>query len=262
MKKIYTATQLICDTYEKQVKGTSEDVEWWMVHKVKHTFQVCSEIVTILFHEKNIYDSFSEEDKELVELSAILHDLGRFYQHNKERFFSSAEFEHGAAAVELLKNNPLYNNPILLFAIGEHNHYQINYQNPYYLQLSEPDKIKADIIAKLLRDADKLDNIKQIIYCDARYIGKNKGSIHLSDEIKEYLQKHQPIKYIDSKIKYDDYSAAEKFIGHLSWINDIYFDYTKNTIRELGYAAFGIKRLKELGVAEEDLAFLEKYLVI
>lgn len=259
---IYAAVKLICETYEKQSKDVSEAVERWQLHKIKHTFQVCSEIMTIFYHEEKSYHEFSEEEKELVELAAILHDLGRFYQHNKTKILSHSEFEHGMAAVNLLKNNPLFNNPILLFAIGEHNHYQINYQNPYYLQLTDKDKKTADIIAKLLRDADKLDNIKQVIYSGAHYTGKVMAPECLSEELKSFLQQHQQINYINKNIKYEDYTAAEKFIGHLSWINDIYFDYTKSVIRELKYVEVGLAKLKEFGVSEKDLDFLRKYLVI
>jgi len=262
MNNIYAASKLICETYEKQRKGVSDVVETWQTHKIKHTFQVCSEIMTIFYHERKIYHKFSEEDKELVGLAAILHDLGRFYQHNKTKVLSHNEFEHGAAAVNLLKKNPLFNNPILLFAIGEHNHYQIDYQNPHYLQLTDKDKKKADIIAKLLRDADKLDNIKQMIYSDTHYTGKKAAPEDLSEEVKEFLRQHKPISYINNKIKYENYSTAQKLIGYLSWINDIYFEYTKSVIRELKYVELGLAKLKDLGVSDKDIAFLKKYLVI
>lgn len=262
MNKIYQASKLICEAYEKQRQGVNESVDAWLAHKIKHTFQVCSEIMNIFYHEEKIYHKFSEEEKELVELSAILHDLGRFYQHNKTEILSSNEFEHGAVAVNLLKKNPLFNNPILLFAIGEHNHYQIDYENPYYLQLSNKDKTTADIIAKLLRDADKLDNIKQMVYNNAYYTGEKTVPECLSEDIKVFLRQHKAISYINGKIQYDNYTAAEKFIGHLSWINDIYFDYTKAIIRELKYVEFGLTKLKEWGVSDIDIAFLKEYLVI
>ena len=262
MEKIYAATKLICETYEQQMTDVSEEVETWLVHKIKHTFQVYSEIMNIFYHEKDLYNSFSKEDKELVELSAVLHDIGRFYQHNKKKFFSSDEFEHGAAAVAILKKNPLFNNPILLFAIGEHNHYQIDYQNPYYLQLSDTDKKKADIIAKLLRDADKLDNIKQTIYSGANYIGKINIVLNINEDMLACLQQHKPIKYINKQIKYEKLNEAEKFIGHLSWINDIYFEYTKSVIRDFKFIEFGLKKLQESGVSENDLNFLKTYLTL
>ncbi|MBR1604531.1 MAG: HD domain-containing protein [Alphaproteobacteria bacterium] len=262
MNKVYSATKLMCDTYAAQVQNTAEDVERWLTHKIKHTFQVTHEIMNIFYFTKEVYEAFDEEGKELVELSAILHDLGRLYQHNKKKILPSEEFEHGAAAVNILKKNELFNNPILLFAIGEHNHYQINYQNPYYLQLSDNGKKKADIIAKLLRDADKLDNIKHTVYCGANYVGKSETPLHLSDEIKTFLQQHRAICYINAQAKFEDFSAAEKFIGHLSWINDIYFEYTKSAICDVKYVEVGLAKLKEFGVSEDDLAFLKKYLVI
>ena len=188
LSKMYKASKLICDTYGEQIKNASDQVQIWIIHKVKHTFQVSHEIMNILYHEKSIYDSFTEADRELTEVAAILHDLGRFYQHNKgQKILSSIEFDHGAAAVSLLKNNPDFNNPLLLFAIAEHNHRMIDYTNPLYANLSDSDKKKAEIIAKLLRDADKLDNIRHTIYTGYHYLDNNYPKGPLSAGIKEDL---------------------------------------------------------------------------
>ncbi len=262
MNKVYSATKLMCDTYAAQIQNTAEDVERWLTHKIKHTFQVTHEIMNIFYFTKEVYEAFDEEDKELVELSAILHDLGRLYQHNKKKILPSEEFEHGAAAVNILKKNELFNNPILLFAIGEHNHYQINYQNPYYINLNEQDKKKAEIIAKLLRDADKLDNIRFTVYHHDCYVDKNLRSGGLSEPVKKYLRARQSVNYDKCSIKRENFTASEYLAGYLGWINDIYFDVSKQIIRDLGFIEFGIAKAEELGASKEDLAFLKKYLVI
>ncbi len=132
MNKIYLATKMIGDAYSAQVVNQNEGITAWLAHKLKHSFGVSLEIMNILYGEKEICDSLTKDEKELVELSGILHDLGRFYQHKDGLHLSNSEFNHGEYAVKLLKDNPNFNNPIILFAIQEHNQIAIRYDNPYY----------------------------------------------------------------------------------------------------------------------------------
>ena len=258
MQDIYLASQLICDTYEEQVKNANEKIQPFLIHKVKHTFQVAHEIMDIMFHEKEVYNSFTPQDKKIAELSAVLHDLGRFYQHYKgQRLLPSTEFNHGLVAAHLLKNNPKFNDPVLLFAIIEHNDHHINYENPYYLNLSEKDKKKAEIIAKLLRDADKLDNIRCTVYDGHHYFGDGYIDGPLSEEIKEDIKNHRQTS-LENRRTSVDYIAY-----YLAWINDIYFDYTKKVVKELGFIDCLIDQIKnETHAPAEDIAFLQKYLTL
>lgn len=256
MNNIYKATQLIGDTYAKQMIGENEYIQSWHVHKLKHTFAVASNIMDLLFSEKEIFESFSASEIELTELSAILHDIGRFYQHRDGRHLENSEFDHGKFAVELLKDNPDFNNPILLFAIEEHNQFAINFENPYYKNLSEHDKKVAEIIAKLLRDADKLENIKHFIYYGLSELHFNVPSIPLSDKVKEGIASR---KQINSKFTN---GKADKIANSLSWIYDIYFESTKEQIRNLKYIDFGIKEAKKYGATDEDCELLRKNLKV
>ena len=254
---VYQASQLVCDAYAEQVKNTSGAVQEFLIHKIKHTFQVAHEIMNILFHEKELYNSFDKQDKQLVEISAILHDLGRFYQHqNGQRIIPSTQFEHGTVAVNLLKKHPKFNNPMLLFAIGEHNHRLIDYHNPYYTGLNETDKKKAEILAKLLRDADKLDNIRHTVYVGYFNFVKGFADGPLSEGMKDDIKNRRPAS-IDKVV-----TLIDRLAVYLAWVNDIYFDYTKEVIRDLDFVNCLISQIKKVGVSAEDIAFLEKYLTI
>lgn len=256
MNNIYKATKLIGDTYAKQIIGENEYIQSWLIHKLKHTFSVSSNIMDLLFQEKEIYESFTDSERELVELSAILHDIGRFYQHSKGRHLENSEFDHGKFAVELLKNNPDFNNPILLFAIEEHNQFSINFENLYYRNLSKHDKKVAEITAKLLRDADKLENIKNFVYNGISALHFNIPDSPLSDEIKGELIAKRQISHELVKSKID------RIVNGLSWIFDIYFESTKEQIRNLKYIEFGINEVKKYGASDEDCKFLKEYLKV
>ncbi|MCQ2740953.1 MAG: hypothetical protein MJ210_02415 [Alphaproteobacteria bacterium] len=54
----------------------------------------------------------------------------------------------------------------------------------------------------------------------------------------------------------------DRLAVYCAWVNDIYFDYTKEVIRDLDFVNCLISQIKKVGATTEDIAFLEKYLTI
>ena len=254
MNKIYLATKLIGDTYSKQIVDQNEEVSLWLLHKLKHTFGVVHDIMNIFYEEKDLYNFLTDEEREIVELSAILHDLGRFYQHKDGRHLLNDEFDHGLEAVKILKDIPEFNNPILLFAIGEHNRFAISYDNPYYQQLNEHDKKVADIVAKLLRDADKLENIRDFIYHGVpKRLYKFTSLEPLSENVKLAVKNKKSVLRSDMK------TSSDRVADYLAWIYDINYQTTKSIVKNLGFIDSGIKFAKLSGATDEDCELLKEY---
>ncbi len=254
MNKIYLATKLIGDTYSKQIVNQNEEISLWLLHKLKHTFGVAHEIKNILFEEKNLWDFLSYDERELVEVSAILHDLGRFYQHRDGCHLLNDEFDHGLEAVKILKDMSDFNNPILLFAIGEHNKFAIGYENPYYQQLNEHDKKVADIVAKLLRDADKLENIRDVIYHGVpQRLYKFTSLEPFSENVKLAIKNKQSVLREDMK------TSSDRVADYLAWIYDINYQTTKDIVKGLGFIEKGIEIAKLSGASDEDCELLKEY---
>ncbi len=256
MNRIYLATKMIGDAYAKQIVGQNEDIIAWHVHKLKHSFGVAHDIMDILYGEKEIYNFLTKEEKENVELSAILHDLGRFYQHKDGRHLSNSEFDHGDFCVELLKSIPEFNNPIILFAIQEHNKIAIRYDNPYYTNLSEHDKKVADITAKLLRDADKLENIKQFTFEEYPKLTYKIVKEPMSDYVRKCLENCEQVSNQITK------NTVDRIVGFLTWIFDVNYETTKKQIRDVHYIENGIIEAKNYGATDEDCEILKKYLKV
>ena len=252
MQQIYNATKIIADAYASQMINASDEVATWAIHKLKHSFGVAHDIMDILYHEKDIFNSFSLEQRKLTEIAAILHDLGRFYQHRDGHHISNSEYDHGVEAAKLLEKIPEFNNPILLFAIAEHNHFSINYQNPYYLQLSNDDKKLAELIAKLLRDADKLENIRRLIYHHNNQIGTRQQG-KLSTKVKEDILSCKCVEHQNIS------TAIDLMAANISWINDIYFASTLRIIDELGFVPLCLQLAQEQKADDEDIDFLQKH---
>lgn len=253
MKNIYKATKLVGDAYAKQIVGASPEVEIWLVHKLQHTFNVAEEIMDIFFGEKDVYSLFNEEERRMVKIAAVLHDLGRFYQHKDGHYISGKEFDHGWEAVKLIKDIAGVNDPKILFAIAEHNHKAIDYENPIYKAMTPEEQHKADIMAKLLRDADKIENINCFVYFGMERLGTIPDG-GLSDGVKQDIVAKKTINYANVKTSSDSLAIS------LAWVNDIYYNTTVQKLKKLDFLNYGIEQIKERGASREDIAFLKEHL--
>lgn len=253
LDKIYEATKLICNAYSSQYAKfkTKEDCEKYFLHKLKHTFAVAHTIIDIMIREDSIQPYLTTEVKELIELSAILHDLARFYQCDENgNFIPNYIFHHGAKAVDILKANPLFNNPILLFAISSHDLISIDYNSEYYTSLFDKDKKIADIVAKILRDADKLENMENFILHGIPVFHHPNGS--LTDIVRQSIIKKE---FIDNKnLK----TISDHIAIVISWVNNIYFDATKETIKKMNYVKILLNEFVKYGATAEDVKLVKE----
>ena len=253
LDKIYEATKLICNAYSSQYAKfkTREDCEKYFLHKLKHTFAVAHTIIDIMIREDSIQPYLTTEVKELIELSAILHDLARFYQCDENgNFIPNYIFHHGAKAVDILKANPLFNNPILLFAISSHDLISIDYNSEYYTSLSDKDKKIADIVAKILRDADKLENMENFILHGIPVFHHPNGS--LTDIVRQSIIKKE---FIDNKnLK----TISDHIAIVISWVNNIYFDATKETIKKMNDVKILLNEFVKYGATAEDVKLVKE----
>ena len=253
LNKIYEATKLIGNAYSSQYAKfkTKEDCEKYFLHKLKHTFAVAHTIIDIMIREDSIQPYLTTEVKELIELSAILHDLARFYQCDENgNFIPNYIFHHGAKAVDILKENPLFNNPILLFAISSHDLISIDYNSEYYTSLSDKDKKIADIVAKILRDADKLENMENFILHGIPVFHHPNGS--LTDIVRQSIIKKE---FIDNK---NLETISDHIAIVISWVNNIYFDATKETIKKMNYVKILLNEFVKYGATAEDVKLVKE----
>lgn len=121
--------------------------------KAAHTYHVAStakDIATKL--------GLSNEDIELAELIALVHDIGRFEEIDSTNRFDSAGFDHASYGVKLLFEDHLIRDfiadssfdEIIKTAVGDHSRITIR------------DGLDARTLlhARIIRDADKLDNFR------------------------------------------------------------------------------------------------------
>lgn len=204
--------------------------------KIVHTENVVKSAKEIAFRM-----GLSVEDSELAELIALLHDIGRFEQLRQfNSFEETAMMEHAAYGVQLLfgERHMIRRfisdesfDDIIYTAIARHSDYAIG-------------DIKDErtlMHAKLIRDADKLDNcrvkledsMETIIDIDEISLGEQ----FISDKIWESCLKRKPIVSAQRVTKMD------YWVSYVGYFFDINFPETFTIINAEHYVERIIDRV-------------------
>lgn len=243
------------EKYNEQLKKfpSTEELRRYFNHKVKHTFAVSNTILDIMFNEKSIDEEYKIKNKQIIELAGLLHDISRFYQFDeKGKFIPNEIFRHGMKSVKIMEESGIIRNNILFFAISVHDLIAIDYENEIYKNLSSQEKKEADILAKLLRDADKFENMQNFIVNGYNFFGKFEyGS--LSAMTKNSIENQGIVdrKYIKT--------SSDVIADVIFWLNDIYYEATKTKIKQISYLEEMLNQLKAQGGTPEDITFIKKY---
>lgn len=238
MYSLSKATELLIDHYQKWTKWGSEEIITYNTHKIRHSNGVLEVWRNLLIKIKeNI--TISKELENKCEVVFLLHDVWRFYQNDKKIILSNDEFEHWEKGYEILKDH--YDESICL-AVKYHNKYDIKwlYEEENYKKMTEKEKKETEFFTKIVRDADKLQNMIYTIFnfnIFLKLANKEKNFWDISDEtLKNFLNK----KSIDKRnIK----TKADYIISMIWWIYDINF---KESIDMLNYFWYKEKMINEL----------------
>ncbi len=214
--------------YVKTFKYDDPEVQQNIDLKKQHTKRVCEEILKI-----GIQLGLNENELNLAETVALLHDIGRFEQYHKYRTFSDNNSDdHAEMGIRMLDHKGVLNNlpkdlqSLIFCIIDSHNKPEIpsgkTEQCVYF--------------SKLLRDADKLD-IYRIVTGYYKRNGKRNGTLILdlhdtpgfSEEVyNDLLNKHiVNIKHVQNL---NDFKLLQ-----LGWIFDINFKPAAEGVKEHKY---------------------------
>ena len=199
----------------------------WLKHE--HTIRVVDNCRTIASDLK-----FTDYDTDVAELIGIFHDIGRFEQWRTYQSFSDEKtIDHAKLGVEIIEDNGI---------LAEHPDYDLICSAIFYHnKLKISPKITDDrelTFCKLIRDADKLDIIREFI----------KGDLELPQDGEIYsvkaLNEIAAHKSLNRKIHSN---SIDRNLIAISLFNDICFDYTKRCIRE----EFLIEKMIELYIKSD-----------
>ena len=190
--------------YVKKFDLTNKKIRYKFHHSYR-VMEMAKEIATSL--------KLNEEDTYIATLAALLHDIGRFNQIKKyDTYRDQVSTDHGDEGERVLKENDFIREfntdektiDIILKSTKYHNKYEID---------SDLDE-KTTLICKIVRDADKLDIIRE---CSNEI---NDKEIIIKEEILDSIKKHE--------LASNNYceNDTDHVVYYLSWIVDFNFKYS------------------------------------
>lgn len=194
--------------------------------KIIHTYGVVDAMTDICEHMH-----LSAEDTELARIIALLHDIGRFEQLKRFDSFEPATMDHAAYGVQVLFDESLIRqfvseptwDDIIRTAIARHSDFRLE-------GISDP---RILLHARLIRDADKLDNYRVKLEDDLLVFmgtsGEEIGSQEVTPIIYNTVFKNQCI-YSPDRITRMDY-----WVSYVAYFFDINFRATLDIIEEHDY---------------------------
>jgi HD superfamily phosphohydrolase YqeK len=197
--------------------------------KASHTHRVCDAILDI---GKSL--CLSDEDLCLAEISALLHDIGRFEQYRQYRTFAdSRSLNHASLGAKIIEENSVLNGinstdaNIVIRAVESHN----------IAELPQGESDRCLLFLKLLRDADKIDiwRVLTEYYRDAA--SRRNRTIELdlpdadcvSDSVYEALMNGKLVNMSDVRTL-QDFKLLQ-----ISWIYDLNFPRSFQIVNERKY---------------------------
>ena len=207
---------------------TDEDVLGFEL-KIVHTYHVMDNARLIAEKLK-----LSDEDIKLAELIALLHDVGRFEEITYLKQFDNATFNHAEHGVKMLFEQGLIRefikentyDEIIKVAIANHNR----------LAIEDGLDERTLLHAKIIRDADKLDNfrVKKEEKIEAIFPGRVKDKEHIetstvSDKVYETVLNKECVNI------YDRQTALDCWVCVLAFVYDLNFKETFEIIKGNNY---------------------------
>lgn len=197
--------------------------------KVVHTYHVVDMAKSIA----NNLD-LSEEDKELAELIALLHDIGRFEELNFFNKFNSTSFNHASYGVKMLFEDGMIRDFIIDDKYDEIIKTAIFNHNKICIEDGLDEKCK--LHAMIIRDADKLDNfrVKRDERIEAIFPGKvstieEMNNSIISDKVYNDVMNGRVIDI------YDRITPLDYWVCILAFIYDFNFKESYNIIKDNDY---------------------------
>lgn len=223
------------DVFEEYLDGYDREDEKIKL-KIIHTYGVVKSAREI-GHRMHL----SEEDQQLAEMIALLHDIGRFEQLRLYDSFSPDTMDHAAFGAQLLfeGENPMISrfleerqyDGIIHTAIARHSDFRLE---------GIPDK-RTLFHAKIIRDADKLDNCRvKLVDSVEAMIGvpqERAGEGKISPKVWNACLKREAV------LSQDRVTSVDYWVSYVAQYYDLNFKETRQIMKEKNYISRIIKRL-------------------
>ena len=205
--------------YVASFYSMDEQLQFHVRLKEEHTLRV-------LCHAENIASwlQCSLEERSLIKIAALLHDIGRFKQYQIYRTFNdSLSVDHAQLGAEVLQGTDVLVQAGLSDQQQEIVKKAVLYHNRRHLPSEEKEECIITV-AKVTRDADKLDIFSMLVTDDK--------SSRIPQEIEFQNTEQYSMKIVQDilqgrMVEYPDIKTShDRMLFRLSWLYDIYFSYS------------------------------------
>ena len=217
------------DSYTSRFFGDDECINAHLQMKQEHTGRTCKEILELA--ERLALD---DRQKQIAEVVALFHDVGRFPQFAEYRTFNDARsIDHSHLGVEILRREGV------LDVLRREERQWVETAIEHHGRKLLPDNLngQALLFAKLIRDADKLDIYRQV----AESLHEQRKSPmrqrletefpdepRCSPEVVEAILKEELVDY--AKIR----TFSDMRLCQLAWVYDLNFGVSLTRLCERG----------------------------
>lgn len=202
--------------------------------KIVHTYGVVGQS-----RELTARMGLCREDRELAELIALLHDIGRFEQLRRYSSFQPDTMDHAAYGVQLLFGEgrirefvpcPAWD-PIIKTAVEKHSDFVLE-------GICDP---RALLHARLIRDEDKLDNCRvKLEDAPETFLGATAEEIGAQKITPKVLQEAMAGNCILSS---DRRTLMDHWVSYVAYFFDLNFKESLDLVREQDYVRKIIRRI-------------------
>jgi len=197
--------------------------------KKDHTLRVCGNILTIVGDF-----SFTSAELPVAETAALLHDIGRFEQFQQYRTFLDAKsVNHAELGLEIIARYQVLDgiDPIekaqIINAVAWHNR----------AALTANQDARSIVLAKMLRDADKLDIWKVVTeYFNAKNVIKNEAIEFSLPDTPGYTPAIYADLFKNGIVKTAHLQNLNDFkLLLVGWVFDLNYNISLQLLKERGY---------------------------
>ena len=202
--------------------------------KIVHTYGVVRQAGNIAARMR-----LSEEDFRLAQIIALLHDIGRFEQLKRFHSFEPSAMDHAAYGVQILFEDGLIRrfveepfwDDLIRTAIARHSDYR----------LEGIKDARTLLHARLIRDADKLDNCRVKLEDDLETLlglpAEKVGSQAVTPAIFDTVFQNQCI------VSADRVTAMDYWVSYIAYFFDLNFRESLDIVAENDYVSRIIRRI-------------------
>jgi hypothetical protein len=226
------------DAYTNRFFGDDECVNAHLAMKQEHTRRTCEEILVLAQQL-----ALDDQQKQIAEVVALFHDVGRFPQFAEYRTFNDAKsIDHSHRGVEILQREGV------LGVLRREERQWVETAIEHHGRKSLPPNLngQALLFSKLIRDADKLDIYRVVIRLYRRYRA-DPDSLPWKPELPDEPRYSADVFEAVMNGKLLDHGMLQTLndmlLCKLSWVYDVNF-------------AAALARLREQGSLEQILSFL------